>query len=149
MIRFTLRCDRDHEFEAWFRSIADYDKGAGTACPLCGSEKVEKAPMAPALGRSARSETPEQSETPDKVTLAAAPDPRQKAVREALKEMRRQVTENADYVGDRFAEEARKMHYKESEPRAIYGEATGEEAKALVEEGIEFQPLPKLPEDGN
>jgi hypothetical protein len=63
--------------------------------------------------------------------------------------MRRQVTENADYVGDRFAEEARKMHYNESEPRAIYGEATGEEAAALAEEGIEFQPLPKLPEDGN
>jgi len=145
MIRFTLRCDRDHEFEAWFRSSADYDKskGTGTACPLCGSEKVEKAPMAPALGRSAKSDGGER------LTLAAAPDPRQKAIRDALKEMRRQVTENADYVGDRFAEEARKMHYNESEPRAIYGEATGEDAKALAEEGIEFQPLPHLPEDGN
>jgi hypothetical protein len=143
MIRFTLRCDRDHEFEAWFRSSADYEKSKGTACPLCGSEKVEKAPMAPALGRSAKSDDAE------KLKLAAAPDPKQKAIREALKEMRRQVTENADYVGDRFAEEARKMHYNESEPRAIYGEATGEDAKALAEEGIEFQPLPRLPEDGN
>ena len=146
MIRFTLRCDRDHEFEAWFRSSADYDKSKGTACPLCGSEKVEKAPMAPALGRSAKHD---MSDRTDRVQLAAAPDPRQKAIRDALKEMRRQVTENADYVGERFAEEARKMHYNESEPRAIYGEATGEDAKALAEEGIEFQPLPHLPEDGN
>jgi hypothetical protein len=146
MIRFTLRCDRDHEFEAWFRSSADYEKSKDTACPLCGSEKVEKAPMAPALGRSARHDT---ADRPDRLQLAAAPDPRQTAIREALKEMRKQVTENADYVGDRFAEEARKMHYKESEPRAIYGEATGEEATALAEEGIEFQPLPRLPEDGN
>jgi hypothetical protein len=146
MIRFTLRCDRDHAFEAWFRSSADYEKSKDTACPLCGSEKVEKAPMAPALGRSARHD---MSERTDRLQLAAAPDPRQKAIRDALKEMRRQVTENADYVGDRFAEEARKMHYNESEPRAIYGEATGEDAKALAEEGVEFQPLPRLPEDGN
>jgi hypothetical protein len=146
MIRFTLRCDRDHEFEAWFRSSADYDKGRGTACPLCGSEKVEKAPMAPALASSTKHD---MSDRPDRLKLATAPDPRQKAIRDALKEMRRQVTENADYVGDRFAEEARKMHYNETEPRAIYGEATGEEAKALAEEGIEFQPLPSLPEDGN
>jgi hypothetical protein len=143
MIRFTLRCDREHAFEAWFRSGADYDKGTKTACPVCGSEKVEKAPMAPALGRSAK------SESADKLKLAAAPDPRQKAIREALKEMRRQVTENANYVGDRFAEEARKMHYQEAEPRAIYGEATSEEAKTLADEGIEFQPLPSLPEDRN
>jgi hypothetical protein len=102
--------------------------------------------MAPALANSARHDTSDRS---DRLKLAAAPDPRQKAIRDALKEMRRQVTENADYVGDRFAEEARKMHYNESEPRAIYGEATGEDAKALAEEGIEFQPLPHLPEDGN
>ncbi len=146
MIRFTLRCDRDHEFEAWFRSGADYEKSKDTACPLCGSEKVEKAPMAPALASSARHD---MSDRTDRLQLAAAPDPRQKAIRDALKEMRRQVTENADYVGERFAEEARKMHYKESEPRAIYGEATGEDAKALAEEGIDFQPLPRLPEDGN
>jgi hypothetical protein len=146
MIRFTLRCDSDHEFEAWFRSAADYEKSKDTACPLCGSEKIEKAPMAPALGRSAKHD---MSDRTDRVQLATAPDPRQKAIRDALKEMRRQVTENADYVGDRFAEEARKMHYKESEPRAIYGEATGEDAKALAEEGVDFQPLPRLPEDGN
>ena len=155
MIRYSLRCKNDHEFEAWFRSGAAYDNGVGSACPVCGSKKVEKALMAPALARSAnvgmpeKSEKPETSAKPDKVTLAAAPDPRLKAMREALKEIRRQVVENAEHVGPRFAEEARKMHYDEIEPRAIYGEATGEEAQALVEEGIEFQPLPTLPEDQN
>jgi hypothetical protein len=136
MIRYTLRCDKDHEFEAWFRSSADYDRSAKAGenvCPSCGSAAVEKALMAPAVGRSGKSE---------KMTLAAAPDPRQVAMRAALKELRQRVTENADYVGDRFAEEARKIHYEEAEPRGIYGEANGEEAKALAEEEIEFHPLP-------
>ena len=143
VIRFTLRCDRDHEFEAWFRSSADYDRGEGTICPICGSEKVEKALMAPALGRSVKSGKSE------KVKLATPPDPRLAAMREAIKEVRRHVTENAEHVGDQFAEEARKIHYNETEPRAIYGEATTEEARALIEEGVEFQPLPSLPDDQN
>ena len=143
MIRFSLRCDRDHEFEAWFRSSVEYEKGVGSSCPVCGSDKVEKALMAPALGR------PASTEKAGKVQLAAAPDRNMKAMREALREMRRQITENADHVGDRFAEEARKIHYNETEPRAIYGEATSEEAKALLEEGVEFQPLPSLPDDQN
>lgn len=159
MIRYSLRCKDGHEFEAWFRSSADYDKGVGTECPICGSKKVEKALMAPALGRAGVVGEPERraesdkadksEEKTDKVKLAAAPDARMKAMREALKEIRRHVVENADYVGDGFAEEARKMHYNETEPRAIYGEATADEAGALVEEGIEFQPLPNLPEDQN
>ena len=99
--------------------------------------------------KPAMSDQPDTSDKPDKVKLAAAPDPRMTAMREALKEIRRQVVENAEHVGDRFAEEARKMHYDEVEPRAIYGEATGEEVEALAEEGIEFQPLPSLPEDQN
>jgi len=143
MIRFQLRCDREHEFEAWFRSSADYDKSAGmTECPVCGSTKVEKALMAPAV-KGAR------KKSSDEVQLAAAPDPRQVALREAIRELRRKVTENADYVGDRFAEEARKIHYNETEARGIYGEATGDEARSLIEEGIAFHPLPHLPEDGN
>lgn len=155
MIRYTLRCKKGHEFEAWFRSGDDFERGVGTACPLCGSKKVEKALMAPAVAKSAkagRSETDQIGGAPektDKVKLAAAPDPRLTAMREALKEIRRHVVENAEHVGDRFAEEARKMHYDEVEPRAIYGEATSEEAKELIEEGIDFQPLPSLPEDQN
>jgi hypothetical protein len=149
MIRYSLRCKTGHEFEAWFRSADDYDNGSGTACPVCGSKKVEKALMAPALARSSKTRRDDKSAESDKVKLAAAPDPRLKAMREALKEIRRHVTENAEHVGDRFAEEARKMHYDEVESRAIYGEATGEEAQALLDEGIEFQPLPHLPDDQN
>ncbi len=141
MILFNLRCDHEHEFEAWFRSGEDFEKAA-TECPVCGSAKVEKAIMAPALGSSAK-------HGKDRQTLAAAADPRRKAIFEALKEMRKQVTDNADYVGGRFAEEARKIHYNETEARPIYGEATGEEAKALIEEGVEFHPLPNLPDDRN
>ena len=152
MIRYSLRCKDGHDFDAWFRSSADYDKGVGTACPVCGSTKVEKALMAPALGRAGVAGKPDRRDEPnkpDKVKLAAAPDPRMKAMRAALKEIRQHVVENADYVGDGFAEEARKMHYNETEPRAIYGEATAEDASALIDEGIEFQPLPNLPEDQN
>ena len=149
MIRYTLRCSDDHEFEMWFRSIADYDRALGAdevACPMCGQTRVEKALMAPAV-----SGTRKKGQTSDKeatVTLAA-PDPRQVALREALQHLRKQVTENADYVGNRFAEEARKIHYDEVEPRGIYGEASSDEAKALAEEGIGFLPLPPLPEDHN
>jgi hypothetical protein len=150
MIRYTLRCEQDHTFEAWFRSSADYDRaaaGGNNECPLCGGRKVEKAPMAPSVARTDKAgEKPGGSE---KVTLAAAPDPREMALRAALKELRQKVTENAEYVGDRFAAEARRIHYNESDARGIYGEATGEEAKALAEEGIEFQPLPTLPEERN
>lgn len=158
MIRYSLRCKNGHEFEAWFRSSADYDEGSGTACPVCDSKKVEKALMAPSLGRASaagqpgkpdRSDESGKSDKPERVKLAAAPDPRMKAMRAALKEIRQQVVDNADYVGNRFADEARKMHYNETDARAIYGEATSDEAKVMVEEGIEFLPLPSLPEDQN
>ncbi len=143
MIRYALHCDRDHAFEAWFRSSDDYDKSVAkglATCPVCGSAKVEKALMAPALKGAKKK---------DVVAVASAPDPRQQALVTALRELRKQVTENADYVGDRFAEEARKIHYEEVEPHGIYGEASLDEAKELAEEGIAFQPLPTLPEDGN
>jgi len=162
MIRYALRCEKEHEFEAWFRSSADYDRAlaAGeTACPICGPARVAKMPMAPSLGRGdgqRRAEQPAEKpvadnggEKPEKLLLAAAPDPRQQALLQAMRELRKQVTEHADYVGDRFADEARKIHYKETEARGIYGEATTEEAKKLVEEGIEFQPLPTFPEERN
>jgi hypothetical protein len=148
MIRYTLRCEKDHAFEAWFRSSADYDRAAANGdneCPLCGGRKIEKAPMAPSVARTDKG----AAKKGEKVTLAAAPDPREVALRAALKELRQKVTENAEYVGDRFAAEARKIHYNEGEARGIYGEATADEAKALAEEGIEFQPLPTLPEERN
>jgi hypothetical protein len=142
MILYTLRCENEHEFEAWFASSAAYDRAAKAgqnACPVCGSGEIGKAIMAPAVSGTRKRDT---------VSLAA-PDLRNQAMRDALKEFRRTVTENADYVGDKVAEEARKIHVNESELRGIYGEATAEEARDLVDEGISFQPLPPIPEDRN
>jgi hypothetical protein len=146
MIRYALICGEGHEFEGWFRDSADFDKQAKTTavtCPFCESTKIEKQIMAPSVAGAKKA-----SAAPEKLRVAA-PDPRRAAMIEALREMRKSVTENADYVGDKFPEEARKIHYKETEPRGIYGEASPNDAKELAEEGIEFHPLPSLPEDRN
>jgi hypothetical protein len=145
MIRYALQCDQDHEFEAWFRSSAEYEKlsaAGANMCPLCESPKTSKAMMAPQVARTDKGSN-------EKITLAATPDPKHKAMLQAMRELRRKVTENADYVGPRFADEARKIHYNEVEPRGIYGEATTEDAKKLAEEGIDFAPLPQVPEERN
>jgi hypothetical protein len=129
MILFALRCAAEHEFEGWFRSGKAYEKqsvAGEIACPVCGDVKIEKAPMAPRVARSRGSE--------------AGPSPEQ--VRKALTELRKQVETNCDYVGERFADEARRIHYGETEKRSIYGEASAEDAKSLHEEGIEFQRIP-------
>jgi hypothetical protein len=147
MIRYALRCKRGHDFEGWFRSSEAFEK-TKTTCPVCGSTKVEKSVMAPQLARTDRDTPSAKAAKPDTMHLAAA-DPRRREMIAALKELRDKVTENADYVGDKFAEEARKIHYKETEPRGIYGQATREEAESLTEEGIDFHPLPTLPEDRN
>jgi hypothetical protein len=148
MIRYALRCGKGHEFEAWFRSSGEYDRQAATGgvpCPVCGDHKIVKAPMAPSIGRAGK----DKREQPgDKVQLAAV-DPRRQALLAALRELRQKIVDNADYVGDRFAEEARRIHYNETEPRSIYGEATREDAQKLIDEGVEFAPLPSVPEDRN
>ena len=154
MIRYALRCQKDHEFEAWFRSSADYDKQVadnGVPCPLCGDHRIVKAPMAPSIGRAGKDKGAPAAGAPageEKVQLAAV-DPRQQALHQAMRELRKKIVENSDYVGDKFAEEARKIHYQETEPRGIYGEATREEAEKLAEEGVEFAPLPPVPDDRN
>jgi hypothetical protein len=147
MIRYALICNEEHEFEGWFRDSADFDKqakAASIACPFCESTRIEKQIMAPSVAGTKKDAVAE----PEKLRVAA-PDPRRTAMIEALREMRKSVTENADYVGGKFPEEARKIHYRETEPRGIYGEASPTEAKELAEEGIEFHPLPPLPEDRN
>ena len=116
------------------------------SCPVCGSTAITRALMAPNV-QSGRGRD-ERREASDRQTVMM-PDPAQKMMLEALREIRKKVTENATYVGDRFAEEARKMHHGEVEHQGIWGEATTEEASALSEEGIEIQPLPGLPEDRN
>jgi hypothetical protein len=168
MIRYALACDKRHEFEIWFKNSADYDKQRKRAlvtCPACGSAKVEKAIMAPALGHSSKSiavPTPAEPAPPaspeakttdtmttDTKTPVAMMSPQEHEFRSKLKELRNHLTKNADNVGARFPEEARKMHYGEIEHRSIYGEASPRDAKELHEEGIEFHPLPILPDDRN
>jgi hypothetical protein len=155
MIRYALICDRKHEFEIWFKNAADYDKQAKrglVSCPTCDSTKVEKAIMAPALGRGTRKTRAEAVATAPKAedkTPVAMMDPQEREFRTKLKELRDHLTKNADNVGAKFPEEARKMHYGEIEHRSIYGEASSDEAKELREEGIEFHPLPMLPDEQN
>jgi hypothetical protein len=147
MIRYDLICDQGHGFDSWFRDSATYDKQAKrhlVVCPVCDSPKVSKQLMAPGIPAKANRKTDE----PARVFTGPA-DPSQQILVKMMRELRKQVEKNADYVGDRFAEEARRIHYNEVEKRGIYGEATSEDAKALIEEGIEVHPLPVLPEEGN
>jgi hypothetical protein len=154
MIRYALVCNHGHEFESWFQNSAAYDKQVRrglVACPACGSVKVEKAIMTPRLaGARRRDAAPEVVATPAETTTPVAMiSPQEHAFRAKLKEFREHLTKNADNVGKKFPEEARKMHYGEIEHRSIYGEATPEDAKELHEEGIEFHPLPVLPDERN
>jgi hypothetical protein len=166
MIRYTLVCNKRHEFESWFANSATYDKQVKrglVTCPLCGSAKVEKALMAPRLARTDASPRPAPREivaTPAPAEAApSAPaqpptpvamiSPQEREFRQKLRELRDHLVRNAENVGPRFPDEARKMHYGEKEHRSIYGIASPEEAKDLHEEGIEFSPLPVLPDDRN
>ena len=156
MIRYNLICDKRHEFESWFQDSAAYDKQAKrglVACPLCGSSKVEKAIMAPRLARKDKSSAINVPENAAPAPAPSAPvamiSPQENEFRARLKELRDHLVANADNVGKKFPEVARKMHYGEIEHRSIYGEASPEDAKELHEEGIEFHPLPVLPDERN
>ena len=132
MILFTLRCSHNHEFEAWFRDGDGFEaqRAAGEiACPVCSDSSVEKAVMAPRLSRARE----------------AAAGAAFAEMRKALIEMRRQIETNCDYVGPRFADEARRIHYGEVDPRGIYGEATDAESRELSDEGIKFGQIPWIP----
>lgn len=155
MIRYTLRCESDHTFESWFQSSSAYDsqiKRKLVSCPMCDSTRVEKAIMAPQITRKSRNraaETAQPAAAPAEDNSATLMMTQERELRAKLKELRDHVTRNADNVGNRFPTEARKMHYGDIEHRAIYGEASAEEAKALSEEGIDVMPLPTLPDDRN
>ena len=160
MIRYALHCEHGHAFESWFQSSAAYDKQAKRAlvtCPTCGSAKVEKAIMAPRLARAEGADPPPPAILPTPPLPSLVPgktpvailSPPERELRKKLKELRDHLTKNADYVGPRFPEQARKIHYGEIEHRSIYGEASPEEAKEMHEEGIEFHPLPILPDEFN
>lgn len=148
MIRYDLICDSGHQFDGWFSNSSAFDEQSRrelVACVHCGSTNVEKQLMAPGIPVK----TNRKSDSAAKSVLTSAFDPRQQKIIQAMRELRKAVEENSEYVGDKFAEEARKIHYEETEKRGIYGETTPDDAKALIEEGIEVHPLPLLPEDGN
>lgn len=159
MIRYALACAKGHSFESWFQSSSAYDKQAKQkliTCPVCGSAEVEKELMRPQLagtkkrGRArAAAESRAEPTAGSETTSVAMMSPQEREFRQKLKELREHLTANADYVGQKFPEQARKMHYGEIDHRSIYGEASPDEAKKLHEEGIEFHPLPVLPEERN
>ena len=153
MIRYNLRCRQGHSFESWFQSSSAYEsqeKRRLVSCPTCGSTEVERAIMAPQIVSKKPQVTaaPPSTETtsPEPASLMMA---KETELRAKLRELRDHIVKNADNVGDRFPNEARKMHYGEIEHRPIYGQASNEEARALIEEGVEVSPLPVLPEDRN
>ncbi len=163
MIKYALVCDKGHDFESWFADSAAYDKQAKrklVICPHCDSTRVEKALMAPRLSATAKKRrapvvapevpaTPAQSAPVIQPAPVAMISPQEMQLRSKLKELRDHLTKNADNVGAKFPEEARKMHYGEIEHRSIYGVASPKDAKELAEEGIEFHPLPLLPDEQN
>ena len=160
MIRYALACEDGHSFESWFQNSAAYDRQVTrrlVSCPVCGSTKVTKALMTPQVSAAKK-----RADAPRRAGDAGAPvgapatpapvammSPKEREFRKKLKELREHLVKNAAYVGQKFPEEARKMHYGEVEHRSIYGEATPDQAKELHEEGIEFHPLPVLPDERN
>lgn len=160
MIKYSLVCDKGHQFESWFADSAAYDKQAKrklVTCPVCDSTKVEKAIMAPRLATSKQRKGAIEMQVPPETAPAAAETPAPVAMmspaeqefRTKLKELRDHLTKNAENVGPKFPEQARKMHYGEIEHKSIYGMASPEEAKELAEEGVEFHPIPVLPDERN
>ncbi len=156
MIRYNLRCDRGHAFESWFHSSSAYEsqeKRKLVSCPACGSVKVERAIMAPQIvsKNSRDSAAPLPAAATEVTTPASTPlmMAQERELRAKLKELRDHIVKNADNVGERFPNEARKMHYGDIEHRPIYGEASPEEARSLIDEGVEVSPLPVLPDDRN
>jgi hypothetical protein len=156
MIRYNLRCEKGHAFESWFQSSAAYEvqeKRKLVSCPSCGSVKVERAIMAPQIvTRKGREQAAPAPAAPAETTGSESTPllmAQELELRTKLKELRDHIVKNADNVGERFPNEARKMHYGDIEHRPIYGEASAEEARALIDEGVEVSPLPVLPDDRN
>ena len=155
MILYRLRCSQGHEFESWFKDSKTYERQERKSligCVICGDSKVARAVMAPRLGKGGKEKTVEASAgvpaavpAPQQQQMAALVRNMPKELREALLKVREHVEKNCEHVGDKFAEEARKIHYGEGDKRGIYGETTEEEAEALAEEGIEFGRLPWVP----
>lgn len=136
MIRYALTCKNEHEFDGWFRSSSAFDEQAKAGelqCPVCGSADVRKGLMAPNVAGTKKSNS-----------IDVSPAQAAQKMVMMMTALRKHVEENCDYVGDKFAEVARRIHYEEEPHREIYGEATPDEARELIEEGVEVAPLPVL-----
>jgi hypothetical protein len=141
VIQYSLHCPNEHGFDAWFKSAAAFDEQQArgiVTCPVCGSTEIGKALMAPAVSRASS----------EKISLASG-RPEDARIREILRQYRQKIISEADDVGGKFAEEARKIHFNEAPPRGIYGQASRDEVASLAEDGIDFMPLPDLPEEHN
>lgn len=170
MIRYDLTCSQAHDFEGWFRNSDDFEaqnKRSLITCPVCGSQEIEKRLMAPAVSTARRKAAMTVTDTSEQVAPAAQSegdagsdaavqraalvpqDPKQKEMLDALRELRKQMISSSDDVGEQFPEEARRMHYGESEQRSIHGQTSVEEAKSLIDEGIDILPIPVLPDEKN
>ncbi|QXM25519.1 DUF1178 family protein [Elioraea tepida] len=157
MIHYTLRCHEGHTFDGWFKDSATFERMAARGlveCPSCGSRRVERALMTPAIGSGAKGRgsteaDPGRGQPAQAAAAKAAAGPMPAEIVAMLQRLRAEIERNCDYVGPRFAEEARRIHEGEAEPRGIYGEATPEEAEALREDGIRFETIPWVkPADG-
>jgi len=158
MIRYDLICDNGHAFDGWFSDSAGFETQAKRGfldCPVCGSHKVERAIMAPNVARTDRDRPRVIEPSGEVAPVASSPAPaalmgeKERQLRQMIADLHRHVAENAEHVGKRFAQEALKIHHGESDSRAIYGEASAEDARMLHEEGVAFLPLPRLPDAGN
>jgi hypothetical protein len=144
MIHYQLQCPRDHAFDGWFPGSAAFESQAQRGlleCPVCGSADVTRALMAPAVPKKGNALTP----APAKAVAPSAGETLPDGVRAALQRLRAEVEKNFDYMGDKFADEALRIHKGEIDPRGIYGEATPEQAEALADEGVQLAQIPWLP----
>ena len=143
MIRYNLICNNDHNFESWFKdstSCNDQIKSKNVLCPECNSNLVTKALMSPRIPKKGSNNNQEN-------TILS--NGRNNNLNDAIRKIRDEIKKNSEYVGKEFPEEARKIHYHESEERSIYGEATAKDIKELHEEGIDIIRIPNLPDDKN
>jgi hypothetical protein len=149
MIKYALACEKDHSFESWFPDSGSYETQARRgliACPVCASTRVSKAIMAPAIVGGQKAERRPIEASPGPVALL---DERQQRLREMTRRLRDEIVANTDDVGRKFPEEARAIHEGDAPARSIRGQATPEEARALIDEGVGVLPLPFLPDEFN
>jgi hypothetical protein len=145
MIKYNLKCENSHVFEAWFKNSNAYDAQSErgiVSCTFCGSHSVTKAPMAPSIPSKGNRKSKQDE-------VASAQQEQMTVAIKALKDIRKTVEENCDYVGNQFAEEARKIHYGETDDRGIYGEATEDEKAELADEGVDVASIPWVPTENS